>query len=136
MCLCAGLIFLLLISLLPQVLNSISIFKSGFIVKVKLYREKRWREIDFPFTSSLPKRSQWPELTGSGTRSFLQISHTGAGSKGPGPSITAFPGQKQKVGLKVEQLGHKTAPIWHAGVPGRSLTYYITVLALISFFFF
>ena len=40
----------------------------------------------------------------------------GAGSKGFGPSSTAFPGHKQGAGWDVGLLGLELAPIWDPGV--------------------
>ena len=52
----------------------------------------------------------------AGARSFLWVSHAGAGSQGFGPSLIAFPGHKQGAGWEVELLGLEPAPIWDPGV--------------------
>ena len=64
----------------------------------------------------IPKWPQWPELCQSKARSFLQVSHTSAGSQGFGSSSSAFPGHKQGAGWEVGLQELEPAPIWDLGV--------------------
>ena len=62
-----------------------------------------------------------------GSRNFLRLSHTGAGSQSFGPSWTALPGQKQGAGWEVELLGLEPAPIWdHLRVQVEDFSHYST----------
>ena len=46
-----------------------------------------------------------------GPWSLLQVSHTGSESQGFGPSLTAFPGHRQRAGWEVELPGLEQMPI-------------------------
>lgn len=85
------------------------------------YRKRVKQRKSFSSPASLPKWPLQPVLGWPEARSFLVVSHEGAGAQGLGEFSVVLP--RALAELEVEELGLELALIWDASTIDKGLTY-------------
>lgn len=104
---------------------SYNFFQRIIYLKVSVIEKERGREreADLPSIHSVPRWSQWPDLSKANDACQEILPGPLCGCERPkhlGSAALPFPGHYQGVGLEAEQLVLERVPIWNASIAGSS----------------
>lgn len=91
------------------------------------------RERDPPPSDSLPKWMQWIGPSQTRATSFIWVCYVGSMRPNTWILFYCFFQTINRVGLKVEKLGFKLAPLWNAGIAAGGFTHKVLCQCLYFF---